>query len=121
MRCLREKLNTIFAVWLSGYLVVLQVATTSPELHRFLHGASLQQSIEHSHHETAAEDEQSHHQCAVALLALGILPAPSISYHFEPQLITKPVPVQHNLYATNVSNKGFNPRDPPQSSLTHQL
>ena len=121
MRRLREKLNIIFAVCLSVYLVVLQLATTSPELHRFLHGASLQQSMEHSHHETDAEDGQNHQQCAVALLALGILPAPSISCHFESQLITKPVPVQHNLYAAHVLNKDFNPRDPPQSSLTHQL
>lgn len=117
MRRLRKKLNTIFAVWLSGYLVVLQLATTSPELHHFLHGASLHQSMEHGHQDKAVDDGHDHYQCAVTLLALGILPAPSISYHFGSQQPTKPVLAQHILYVTYASNKDFNPRDPPQNPL----
>ena len=117
MRRLREKLNTIFAVWLSGYLVVLQLATTSPELHQFLHGISLQQSMEHGHQDKVVDDGHDHHQCAVELLALGILPTPSISYHFRSQQATKPVLAQHILYVAYASNKDFNPRDPPQNSL----
>ncbi|HHH37607.1 MAG TPA: hypothetical protein ENK77_03210 [Epsilonproteobacteria bacterium] len=119
MRRLREKLNTIFAVWLSAYLVVLQLATTSPELHHFIDGASFQQSMEHSRQDTVADGGHDHHQCAVTLLALGILPTLFISYHFETQQTTKPVPAQHDLYIVVASAKDFNPRDPPQNSLSH--
>jgi len=109
-RRLKNKINIIFVLYLSGCLSLIQIATTSPELHRFLHTLSFEKS---------PNDNQNildkDHKCAVTLLALGIVPTAVFHYDFTLQALYKYTFVENRLSISFQPNKNFNPRDPPKN------
>jgi len=112
-RRLKHKISIIFALYLSGYLSLIQIATTSPELHRFLHTLSFEKSYNNTNNNQNILDKD--HKCAVTLLALGIVPTAVFHYDFTLQELYKYTFIENKLFISFQSNKNFNPRDPPKN------
>ncbi|MEA1955561.1 MAG: hypothetical protein U9N02_03605 [Campylobacterota bacterium] len=119
MKGFKKRIGLIFKIYLSIYLLLLQVATTSPELHQFLHTATFEKCCsDTATNQNIFDIEHKNHQCAVTLLALGITPTLVFNYDFALQDICRYVSLEHKLYINFKANKNFNPRDPPQILFT---
>jgi len=119
-----KKTSIILKIYLSVYLLLVQIATTSPQIHQFLHTASFESFYNHTtNHQNILNVQHNAYQdnddqCAVTLLALGITPTPTFDYDFTSQEISTHLFLEHKLYISFQSNKNFNPRAPPQNLFT---